>query len=200
MAYRDFKTIDLQEKFGIVNAQTKLFPDIKHIEPSSLLVQILERNRQSTSLRTEKAVSEALIAPILMEVLEHNQKKVTLFSGENLVADKSLGLNGELDFLFLKAPYALDIAAPIINITEAKLDRALIKAMNQCAAQMIGAQLFNKTHKYEQNIIYGAVTDGYEWRFVRLEDKTLTLDKDQYNSANLPQLLGVLQTIIDFYE
>ncbi len=200
MAYRDFKTIDLQEKFGIVNAQTKLFPDIKHVEPSSLLVQILERNRQSTSLRTEKAVSEALIAPILMEVLEHNQKKVTLFSGENLVADKSLGLNGELDFLFLKAPYALDIAAPIINITEAKLDRALIKAMNQCAAQMIGAQLFNKTHKYEQNIIYGAVTDGYEWRFVRLEDKTLTLDKDQYNSANLPQLLGVLQTIIDFYE
>ena len=200
MAYRDFKTIDLQEKFGIVNAQATLFPDIKHMEPSSLLVQILERNRKSTSLRTEKAVSEALIAPILMEVLDHNQKKVTLFSGENLVADKALGLNGELDFLFLKSPYALDITAPIINITEAKLDRALIKAMNQCAAQMIGAQVFNRTHKSEQNTIYGAVTDGYEWRFVRLEGKILTLDKDQYNSANLPQLLGVLQTIIDFYE
>jgi hypothetical protein len=199
MAYRDFKGTDLKEKFGIVNAQSKLFPDIKHVEPSSLLVQILTRNRQSTSLRTEKAVSEALVSPILMEVLERNQKKITLFSGENLVADKSLGLNGELDFLFLKAPYALDITAPIINITEAKLDRALIKAMNQCAAQMIGAQLFNKTHHYEHDIIYGAVTDGYEWRFVRLEDKTLTLDEDQYNSANLPQLLGVLQTIVDFY-
>jgi hypothetical protein len=199
MAYRDFKAIDLQEKLGIVNSKSKLFPNIKLIEPSSLLVQILTRNRKSTSLRTEKAVSEALVAPILMEILDRNQEKVTLFSGENLVADKALGLNGELDFLFLKAPYALDITAPIINITEAKLDRALIKAMNQCAAQMVGAQLFNKIHHYNQDIIYGAVTDGYEWRFVRLEGKTLTLDEDQYNSANLPQLLGVLQTIVDFY-
>jgi hypothetical protein len=170
-----------------------------NVEPSLLLTQQLERNRKHIRARTEKMVSEAFVFPILLEMKERNGNKITLFSGENLLADKSKGLNGELDFLFSMQPDALELSAPIINITEAKLDRALIKAVNQCAAQMIGAQVFNESRNHPQPVIYGAVTNSSEWLFMKLEANILTLDESEYFSNDLPKLLGVLQTIIDFY-
>ena len=200
MAYRDFQLVDLQTKFNIVTKRAKLFPNALRIEPSLLLAQQLERNHSHIRARTEKMVSEAFVFPILLEIQDRNSSKITLFSGENLLADKSKGLNGELDFLFTKQPNAFDLTAPIIAITEAKLDRALIKAANQCAAQMIGSQVFNQKNNQPAEVIYGAITNGSEWLFMKLEANILTLDESEYFANDLPQLLGVLQTIIDFYE
>ncbi len=200
MAYRNFHLVDLQTKFNIVTKRAMLFPNAPRIEPSLLLAQQLERNHFHIRARTEKMVSEAFVFPILLEIQDRNSSKITLFSGENLLADKSKGLNGELDFLFAKQPDAYDLTAPIIAITEAKLDRALIKAANQCAAQMIGSQVFNHKNNQPVEIIYGAITNGSEWLFMKLEANILTLDETEYFANDLPKLLGVLQTIIDFYE
>ncbi len=200
MAYRDFKLSDLQQKFNLVTKRDKLFPDAANVEPSLLLTQQLELNRKHIRARTEKMVSEAFVFPILLEIKQRNSHKITLFSGENLLADKSKGLNGELDFLFSMQSDALELVAPIISITEAKLDRALIKAVNQCAAQMIGAQVFNESHHNPLPVIYGAVTNSSEWLFMKLEANILTLDESEYFSNDLPKLLGILQTVVDCYE
>jgi hypothetical protein len=199
MAYRDFKTSDLKEKFGLTIKSALLFPKITNVDASSLLLQILERNKGNLRMITEKIVSEAIILPILLEIQVSNRPKISLFSGQILNIDKSKGLNGELDFLFVNQPDALELSTPIICITEAKLDSALEKAVNQAAAQMIAAQIFNEKDKQNIHVIHGAVSNGFQWLFLRLENNILTIDTEQYSVANLPQLLGVLQTIVDFY-
>jgi hypothetical protein len=64
---------------------------------------------------------------------------------------------------------------------------------------MIGAQVFNQKKKQPHTTIFGAVTNGSEWHFFKIEEKTLHVDTVSYFINDLPKLLGVLQTIIDFY-
>ena len=75
-----------------------------------------------TALRSgsEKARSEFLIAPILMEVYEQSQERANLFSGVEFDVDEARGLAGFCDFIFTLAPRAIDILAPVISIVEAK--------------------------------------------------------------------------------
>jgi hypothetical protein len=200
MAYRDFKSADLQEKFGIINQTVQLFNNNKIVEPSAWLVETLARQRVSIRNTTEKAVSEAIISPILSEIQVNNKNLISLFSGENLNADREVGLNGEVDFLYVRDPNAYELSSPIISVMEAKLDKAISKSFNQAIAQMIGAQVFNKKNNQPYPIIFGVVTNSFEWRFFKLEGKILSIDSRQYSLNELPQLLGALQTIIDFYE
>lgn len=199
MAYRDFKSADLQEKFGIINQTVQLFNNNKIVEPSAWLVETLARQRVSIRNTTEKAVSEAIISPILSEIQVNNKNLISLFSGENLNADREVGLNGKVDFLYVRDPNAYELSSPIISVMEAKLDKAISKSFNQAIAQMIGAQVFNKKHNQPYPIIFGVVTNSFEWRFFKLEGKILSIDSRQYSLNELPQLLGALQTIIDFY-
>jgi hypothetical protein len=200
MAYRDFKLNDLNVKFGIHQREAKLFQNIKLIQPSDWLFQTLERNQKKIRMTTEKAVSEAIIMPILSAVQENNEDELTLFSGENLLADKSVGLNGEVDFLFIKQPQAYEIYAPVINVTEAKLNKAIEKSIAQAAAQMVGARVFNQKNDNPIETIFGVVTNGDKWIFLKLEKELLLIDSDRYSSENLPELLGAFQLMADFYK
>ncbi len=47
--------------------------------------------------------------------------------------------------------------------------------------------------------IYGAVTNAYEWVFLKLEGNTVFVDKKRYYLNELPKLLGVLQFITNQY-
>ena len=198
MAYKDFKFIDLQRKFGIKQITAQLFQtDLPNIIPSEHLLRSLEIAKEFP-LTTEKAISEALVSPILQEIKLNNRKTIELFSGERLVADKSKGLTGECDFLFAKAPGSKELIAPVVSITEAKRgDIDNPNSLAQAAAQLIGTRLFNQKQDTAIDIIYGACTSGHEWIFLKLEGKIITIDKHRYPVANLSELLGVLQHIID---
>ena len=199
MAYKDFKFIDLQNKFGIKQISEKLFEiNLPNIMPSEHLLQSLEMAKEFP-LTTEKATSLALIFPILQEIKLNNRKTIELFSGERLVADKSKGLTGACDFIFAKAPGSKELIAPVVSITEAKRgDIDNPNSLAQASAQLIGARLFNQKNDTIVDPIYGACTSGHEWIFLKLEGKIITIDKNRYPINNLAKLLGVLQHIIDF--
>ena len=199
MAYRDFKLADLEDKFGITQRQIKLFDTIEPIEPSPWLIETLRKKRKGIRATTEKAVSESTISAILTEVQELNEDKTTLFSGENLNADRAAGLNGEVDFIFVNRPDVFEIIAPVINIAEAKFNQAVEKSIGQAAAQMIGARVFNQKHKNPIETIFGCVTNANQWIFLKLEKTHLYIDTDEYSSRNIPELLGVFQKIVNFY-
>ena len=199
MAYRDFKLSDLENTYGIVQRQVHLFDKIKPIEPSAWLLETLRKKRGGIRPTTEKAVSESTISAILTEIQELNQDKLTLFSGENLNADRAAGLNGEIDFLFVNRPDVFEILAPVINITEAKFNQAIERSIAQAAAQMLGARIFNQKHKNPIEIIFGCVTNANQWLFLKLEGTHLYIDKAEYSPNNLPELLGAFQTVVDFY-
>lgn len=199
MAYRDFKMEDLEAKFGIREIGKQIFDPskVKRIEPSDKLVTDLLEARFIT-LSTEKAVSERLVAPVLVEIKKRNLEDIQIFSGEIIKADSKQGLNGEIDFIFSRTPETLKPKNPLLIVTESKLG-LIDGSVNQAAAQMIGIRVFNEKRNYPKTIIYGSVTDGTTWRFLKLDDNNFYVDTNKFTIDNLPLLLGVLQEIVDFY-
>lgn len=197
MAYRDFNISDLQKKFGIKLASKSLFPNFKPLAPSSWLIETMQKKRRTIRITTEKAVSEAIISAVLAEVQDRNVERTTLFSGENLLGDKSVGLNGEVDFIFVGQADAPEIMSPIINITEAKLRQSIEKSKSQAIAQMKGAQVFNQKNNEKFDIVYGVITNGTQWIFMQLEGDTVTFDDNEYLINDLPSILGIFQEIIN---
>jgi hypothetical protein len=197
MAYSDFTLEDLEEKYGLVTRIKPLFATILPILPSDFLLQQLELAK-NFPLRNEKVKSEYLIVPVLSSVKMRNKDFAQLFSGENLPADKKARLNGEVDFIWVGKPDAQELQKPIISLCEAKKG-AIEDSLAQCAAQMYGARVYNQ--KKHNNIydIYGCVSSGTDWQFMKLEGQTIWKDTEIYTLSNLPELLGVWQIVIDFF-
>jgi hypothetical protein len=114
----------------------------------------------------------------------------------NLDIDEKLGLKGECDFIFSFSRVQDFITAPIFCITEAK-KQDLEHGTIQCAAQLIGAKRFNEMDIYPIDVLYGCSTTGIEWRFLKYIDNQIIIDEKRYFINELPQLLGVLQWIIN---
>jgi hypothetical protein len=196
MAYTDFTLERLGKEFDLRNQQEQLFTNISPIKPSPWLSRELQLS-EGLPLRTEKARSEWIVAPILKELREQNDNFFTIYSGENLSADSALGLNGECDFVLAKDVRTFDLNYPIISIVEAKRNDIEI-GVPQCAAQLLGAKIFNEKRGVHLEKLYGCVTTGREWLFMEL-DKSLRIDTDTYYLNQVDVLLGIFTQIISYY-
>lgn len=200
MAYKDFTLLDLRDKFQIENKVTNLFDDTK-LEPillSDFLKQQLEE-AQELPIKSEKARSELIISPILLELRRINNKFFTIYSGDSLIVDRDKGLTGECDFIIAKDTGSFSINLPILTIVEAKRQNIEL-GINQCAAQLYGAYLFNKKSGRELKKIYGCVTTADDWKFMKLEGSTIEIDKSTYYKSELGKILRIFQEIIDYYK
>jgi len=57
---------------------------------------------------------------------------------------------------------------------------------------MYAAQLYNKGENHEFSWIYGAVTTGDEWKFIKLEENTAYIDHDLYYMSDIKKVVGIL--------
>jgi hypothetical protein len=57
---------------------------------------------------------------------------------------------------------------------------------------MLAAKLFNEREGNEIPIIYGAVTTGNIWKFIKLEGQVVDIDLSEYFIGNLSKILGIL--------
>lgn len=194
-SYSQYTAEDLSSLELTVNT-AKLLDSFELVEPSAWLLQTLNYN-SILPVSTEKARSELLITPILVEMKQKNIEKFTVFSGYQFDVDKSRGLKGFCDYLISKKYNAAFVESPVVAIVEVKKDQDLMDASPQCIAEMYAAKLFNERNNENFPFIYGAVTTGYEWLFLKLEDNTVTIDINRYMLRNLPELLGVWQLVID---
>jgi len=189
---------ELKEKFGISNKVENLFDDIKSIEISKDLQEDLNLARL-LPVRSEKAKSELIIMPILIELMKINEKFFTIYSGDYLNADKEKGLSGECDFILSKNVGTFDINTPILTIVEAKKND-VDTGIPQCAAQMVGAKFYNEDSGENLEKIYGCVTTADDWIFLKLEGGKLIIDNKKYYLGKIGEVLGVFQIIIDYYK
>jgi hypothetical protein len=197
-SYRYYKLEDLKNICGISYADAnKMLSPVQDVPVSTLLQTILDRNARLPMLN-EKAKSEFIVAPILSEVwyLNNNFKPL---SGLAFNVEPSKGLRGVVDFLISSNPNARELSSPIMCVFEAKND-AIEDWYGQCGAEMYAARIFNERKGNNIHTIHGAVTNGTTWQFLRLEGQTLFIDTQIYAIANLPQLLGAIQKIYDFYK
>lgn len=85
MAYSDFTFDLIEERFGIKNRAGQIFEPFSPLLPSDWLEKAL-LTAHELPLRTEKAKSELIVLPILLELRTRNDKFFTIYSGENLNA------------------------------------------------------------------------------------------------------------------
>jgi len=197
MPYSSFTLKKIEKTFQLQETVQNLFPNVQPLEISDWLQQTLEKGA-CLPLKSEKARSEMIVVPILLEMMEKNHRAITIFSGENLEVDTDKGLNGECDFIISRAIKTYTLQAPILALVEAK-QNIVENSMGQCAAQMVGARIFNQSESQPIETIFGCVTNGDVWQFLKLENQTIFIDAKKYFLDNLAQILGVFQEIIDFY-
>ena len=176
--------------------QPALFADIEPLVPSSHLTVTLERQLPfALAMGTEKAKSELIIAPVLVEFYLHFESRVSLFSGIDFNVDADEGLTGVCDFLVSLSPQRFDLEAPVIALVEAK--NADVKlGVGQCAAEMVAAQRFNADAGNDIRCVYGAITSGTEWLFLKLEGQTLSIDLGTYHISQCDKILGILASMV----
>ena len=148
---------------------------------------------------SEKARSEMIIAPILVEFKRNFGEEINLFSGVNFTVDETQELNGICDFLITHSPEKLIISAPIITLVEAKKEN-LNAGLGQCIAEMVAAQIFNKKEKNDISTILGVVTSGTNWRFLKLENNNIYIDLSEYYLSDLDKILGILASSIEQFK
>jgi hypothetical protein len=197
MAYSDFKLSEIIQKFELtLNEVSGLFGDVPEEESSDLLTTILKENVDlAVSINTEKARSEMIISPILLELRRKLNNEISLFSGVDFNVDNQQGLNGFCDFLISLSKEQLFVRAPVITLVESKNEN-LKSGLAQCIAEMLAAQLFNEQKQNAIKIIYGAVTIGTIWQFLKLEDKTISIDLTEYYIKDVKKILGILISAI----
>lgn len=198
MAYSDFKTINqVQATFDLSINMVNLFPNIELVEPSEYLKMTLKRNlKVAFDNNTEKARSELIIAPLLIEIREIFDGKISLFSGRDFNVDISSGLNGFCDYILSASEFTLEIEAPVITIVEAKNESTNV-GLGQCIAEMVAAQRFNQARNRTTESIYGAVTTGRIWRFLKLSGQNVAIDNQELvienaEDINVSKILAIL--------
>ncbi len=166
--------------------------DVPPVEPSTVLREYLaETIPLAVASSSDKARSELIVTPVLVEVRRVLDRQVSLFSGEDFTVDESLGLKGRCDFLLSRSPEMLAIEAPVVIIVEAK-QADLKTGLGQCLAEMVAAQRFNQEHNQQISTIYGSVSNGTQWQFLKLEGQTATIDLSVYSLPPVEQILGFL--------
>ena len=88
------------------------------------------------------------------------------------------------------------LRAPAFAIVEAK-NLSLTPGLGQCIAEMIAAQLFNEKGGKPLTTIWGTVTTGLNWRFLKLEGTTVTLDALERPLNGASAILGILLHIAE---
>jgi hypothetical protein len=193
MPYSQFTNISkVKEAFGLKTQEGGRFiPDIEEIEVSGTLKAYLEESLPLASSASEKARSEGIIYPILLEVRRILNRQVSLFSGEDFTVDESVGLNGMCDFLLSRSTEVLEIEAPVLVLVEAK-KADLRTGFGQCIAEMVAAQRFNAAKNRSISIIYGSISSGTQWRFLKLENDLVTIDLLDYPLPPVEEIVGIL--------
>jgi hypothetical protein len=196
MPYSSFTLDDVEEKFGLDFQASSFIPELKPILPSEWLKETLLMTLPLAKIAgSEKARSEFIIAPILVELIKLTNNEISVFSGEDFTVDRELGLNGICDFIISQSSNQIKVSAPVIALVEAK--KGVLKdGWGQCIAEMLAANKFNEHRKKSIEYMYGIVTSGNSWQFLRMKEKTVIIDPDEYTIASIEKLLAILNWMV----
>ncbi|MBE9065982.1 hypothetical protein IQ260_04880 [Leptolyngbya cf. ectocarpi LEGE 11479] len=201
MAYSDFTINDIRKQFAVELVEDQaLFSDIEPQVPPRWLSDFLDIHLPlADAIGTEKAKSEFIVAPILSAARELLDRQISLFSGIEFTVDKTQGLTGRCDYIVSRSRSQYSLSAPVLALVETKNDR-INAGLGQCMAEMIAAELFNHQEENAVTTIFGCVTTGDLWRFLKLQpvnnQRTIFIDTKQYFATQVNDLLGILKSMV----
>jgi hypothetical protein len=197
MTYTDFTLDRIKQQFRLNMATGSFFGTVPRLVPREWLTNLLDESIPlAVTVGTGKMRSESIVAPLLFELRQLLDGQIGLFSGMDFTVDPELGLEGECDFLLTRSPSIVNIEVPAIAIVQAEKGD-FNASWGQCAAQMIAAQKLNLTDGQDIPTIYGSVTTGTQWQFLKLTGQDLTIDVTEYSLNPVDRILGILKWMLD---
>ncbi len=197
MSYSEFTLAKVKKFFNLTTSEDiDIFAAVPELEASPYLTETLQYNVPlAIGSNSEKARSEMIIAPILIEARKQLQSQFSLFSGVDFNVDAEKGLTGFCDFIISSGSERLFVTAPVVTLVEAKRED-IMSGLGQCVAEMVAAQIFNEREGNEIPVVYGAVTSGTNWRFLRLEGQVIEIDLIEYYLSDVNKILGILASAV----
>jgi len=185
--YINYSSTELEKFFKVkIVEDGDLFdgfkPSSKHYPELQAKVDLMEsRISVSTDAGNEATRGSLLVSHTLWEAAaDYNlgiffEPQVDISQEET--PDLPHQLNGKYDCsLNLNK---IDFVSPIISVVEVKPTQ-IASGLGQCMAEM-----YATLKKFEQNKVYGIITDGEVWKFLFLENSVLTIDKKGYYISNV---------------
>ena len=194
MAYTDFSLEKVEKVLGVTVQPDDLFDAPAPLAMPEWLREALTKG-MDLALVSEKARSEFIVSPILLASRELSHNAIAIYSGQRLDVQPEQGLVGECDFILTVSPPVPVLRSPVITIVEAKKNDIEL-GLGQCIAQMIGARIFNEREGHAVRRIFGCVTTGEAWQFLRLEGPIVALARKRYYIDNIGLVLAVWQSVI----
>jgi hypothetical protein len=194
LAFSDFTLEMVQQRLGVTTEAADLFPTLPDVVVPPWLLETLGR-ATPLALLSEKARSEFIVAPMLTATCELVGTPLSIYSGHRLDVDPERGLVGECDFILAAAPPVPPLRAPVVTIVEAKKND-VEAGLGQCVAQMVAATLFNQAAGGEPDPVFGCVTTGETWQFLRLRGNIAQIDRRRFYIDNPPAILAAIQSIV----
>ena len=196
MSYSDFDLKKVKSSFNLEIVENQsLFSMVEEVEISSLLSETLKQNVPlALAIGTEKASSELIIINIFLELKK--RLNISFFSGIDFSVDKEQGLNGFCDFIISKSSEQLFLESPIIALVEAKNER-IVSGLGQCIAEMLAARIYNEKEHQEIPFIYGVVTTGHAWKFLKLDGHKIYIDIEDYYIKIPEKIIAILSYMLE---
>ena len=193
--YSEFTLESVERLLGVTTREADLFPGLPTARVPEWLRGSLARGTRLTFL-SEKSRSAFIVAPTLLAARELSNNRFAIFSGQRLDVDVDKGLAGECDFILAIGPALPPLHAPVMTVVEAKKNDIEL-GLGQCIAQMIAARRFNDAAEQTNSSVYGCVTTGETWQFLRLADQAALMDRPRYYLDNVSGILGVIRAICE---
>jgi hypothetical protein len=201
MAYSDFTLTSITKAFSLsIRDRVDMFSTVAEVQISPLLKETLQENVPlALASNTEKSRSEMIISPILIELRKQSNHQISLFSGIDFTVDPEKGLNGNCDYIISRSAELLLLRSPVVMLVEAKKEN-LNAGLGQCIAEMLAARVYNEREQNQSmnqaEPIFGVVTSGTNWKFLKLEEQFISIDLDEYYLSNIGKILGILLSCI----
>ena len=196
MAYSDFTIHELKQRFQLeLDEAGDLFASVAELDlPVSLAGTLARYLPLAVNVNTEKARSELMIAPMLIEFKLLHRDRISLFSGIEFTVDEADGLKGRCDYILARSPEQLTLDAPVCVLVEAKNEN-IVSGIPQCLAEMVAAQRFNLRAGKPAEAVYGVVTTGVLWRFLKLDGVKASVNSVEYPIQSPRKIFGILTVI-----
>jgi len=199
--YRNYKASELEEIFKIhLKNNDDLFKDFKPSGKDYSALQV-DVKKMSSRLRLSKFDNEAtrgslLVSRILWESATVYNLGVFFEPLVNLSPDATPDLPHQLNGKYDGALSLdeIDFSSPIISVVEVKQSN-LSDGLGQCIAEM-----YATLKEFKQDKVYGIITDGEVWEFLRLENAILSVDENNYYIKSVADIIDRIGYIADIFK
>lgn len=199
--YKQYSTAQLKRIFKIqIQIDQDLFPAFQPTGQTydrlQRIVEKMESRLTLSSADNEATRSSLLVSHILWEASDTYDLGIffepLVEVQTELTPDLPHALNGKYDCAL--SLDNLDFAPPIVSVVEVKKSN-LSEGLGQCLAEM-----YATLKQFQQDRIYGIITDGEVWSFLKLQGHLLDAHKSRFHISNVADIIDRIGYIAQCYK